>query len=227
VYRALVVLVVATACGRIGYDPIDDGGGDGVLPDGSGAGDGRPGLDAVAPDAFVCPAICNQGCANGVCNILGDELFDITCPPGLACHVTCEGSMSCMARIDCTAARACTVDCTGPDSCFFGATCGAFPCAIHCIGAGSCGPLDCGAAAQCSISCPAVSSCNFGVRCGERTCSVDCSGDGSCGGRVDCTTACACDVTCAAGACRFAPTCPAGCDVPAGCSSQPTGCNSC
>jgi hypothetical protein len=202
--------------------------------------DGAPGIidarppDARPPDARVadastapdatggCPAICNQGCAGNVCHILGDTIpTDITCPAGLACEVTCEGSRTCR-NVSCGPATACTVLCKGVESCPLGATCGDGQCSIFCMGDDSCGALSCGTSSSCQVDCSGVGSCVGAVACPAGLCFVSCRAMDSCGSGIDCRNACSCDATCgAAAACPgTGPVqCPAGCETATGCTS--------
>ena len=213
--RALLALsLMAIACGRIGYDSValvDDAGGGDAAPGQPDADPTAPDADPAAPDAdpaapdaaLACPSICNLGCGDGVCNILGDTLdatgTPIVCPPGLPCHVTCGQRQTCRTRIDCTQATgSCLVDCSGDRSCFFGATCGAAPCEIRCVGFNSCGPLECGETPSCTIACIGDNSCAFGAICcgAASSCDIACTGGGSCSGTMRCDGDPDCDLAC-------------------------------
>jgi hypothetical protein len=165
----VVVVGLAAACGRIGYEagPDDDG-------------------DAV----IVCPEVCDGGCGDGTCVIRGDTpalRTRIECPPGLPCRVTCGEGGACLAVVDCSAAISCEVACTGDDACHGGVVCGAGPCSIECRGRFSCGAIDCADTTSCSIACTGALSCFSEVTCCDAgSCAIACAGNGSCDAPITC-----------------------------------------
>ena len=199
--RWVVIVIVLAGCGRLGYEPLP--GSDLISgADGGATRDGAVAVDAGAGDAPGCPAMCTQGCADGTCHILGDDLdatgTTIRCPPGMPCRVTCMARQSCRTKIDCTGATSCAIDCVGDRSCFFGALCGAQPCDISCAGVNACGPIDCGPSPSCAVTCGGDDSCQFGIQCCgfAAVCDVACTGTGSCSGPVRCTSDPDCNDTC-------------------------------
>lgn len=213
----VVCLALVASCGRLGYDALPN---NGELSDAAEGPNGPPEpgddgnredvdarpvdatVDAGVPDAFVCPAICTQGCTPaGVCRISGDELDSrqeaIVCPPGFPCEITCTAAGACRTRIDCSQGRSCQVRCFGAGSCALGAVCGSQLCSVHCAADDSCGPIDCAQASACSVSCDGDRSCNDGYRCcGGGTCSVACQGTPSCQSDIQCDSDPDCNSAC-------------------------------
>ena len=149
---------VLAACGFIGVgtaavvSDLEAGAGeasgrDGAVSDGNPAfGEGGEiviggGGSVVAPDgaAFTCPAACTS-CTPTTCNILCDGTHPcaapVTCPPGLACHVTCNATDVCSGRaISCAKATSCRVECSQEHACeMVSLECGNGPCRLDCTG---------------------------------------------------------------------------------------------
>jgi len=123
----LLLVLVAAACGRIGYDGLgpsigqDGPGGPG---DASGGADGAAADDA-APLAGDTIMACVDSCA---------------CPPEANCHFVCEGGPC---ALICGRGSTCTLDCAGSCggcglSCFMAASCtllcAAEPCTVTMAG---------------------------------------------------------------------------------------------
>ena len=157
-----------------GVDPGDDcvNRGDKCVTSGLCCGESTD-PDPQAP----CPAICDNGCAEGTCLITcdGAECHDVllSCPDGYNCRVDCSASSDCKkTRIHCPPTERCDVYCAeGGKRCDdLAMQCGDGPCSMTCSGGDECDHAE--------------------VFCGANTCDVVCStGDDP---RVQCGTSCGC-----------------------------------
>jgi hypothetical protein len=153
---------------------------------GSGAADGIDDADAGAacglappPPGGACPAVCNDGCAEGVCRIAcrGEQeckKATIQCPPGFACDISCAGKQSCdAALLVCPDIYACRLLCAGEQSCkAIDFNCRSGICQLSCSGT--------------SQVCESAT-----VNCGEQACTATCNPAESrptvnCGASCDC-----------------------------------------
>jgi hypothetical protein len=171
-----------------GSDASIDAGDDAAVADGdvnnvdAHADDGRVcGFAPPAPGG-ICPAVCNEGCVDGICQIAcrgEQECKDATiqCPLGFTCDINCAGKQSCdSAVIVCPATYACRLVCAGEQSCkALQSNCGSGPCEITCLGSSqacdstivNCGPDACIASCNSSETPPTL---NCGQSCDCRPC---------------------------------------------------------
>lgn len=134
---------------------------------------------SVPPLGGMCPAVCDGGCANGVCTIACNVTQEcrnttITCPPGFACDVQCSGQQGCQnATIACPANHACSVDCSAQQGCR--------DATITC------------ATGACDITCSSATQTCTGtnVVCGSNACSASCAVMGT-QPTLTCGMACSC-----------------------------------
>ena len=157
--------------------PISDGPSDGLV-------DAQPDHDFVcgfAPPApgGSCPAVCNEGCAGGICKIACREdqqckEATLECPAGFTCQINCVGKQGC---------ESASVIC--PDT---------FACSLLCGGEQSCKSLTLGCrSGTCNIECIGKEACEAVVNCGPQTCAAACQEPGAkgrptmnCGESCDC-----------------------------------------
>jgi hypothetical protein len=130
----------------------------------------------------TCPAVCNEGCLGGVCQIgcRGEQECKgatIECPPGFSCEINCAAKQSCdNAVLICPDDYACRLTCAGEQSCkALELTCGSGPCQLTCLGSNqSCDATVVNCSAQaCTASCPSPDnspSLNCGQSCDCRPC---------------------------------------------------------
>ena len=115
--------------------------------------------------AGACPAVCNGGCAGGVCHIVCDvpapadcHSVAIRCPEDIPCRIACTGVASCqLSQIFCPQSASCEVRCEGLYACA-GSTvqCGGHACSADCADGAEYGPaVDCGDSCSCENLCPA------------------------------------------------------------------------
>ena len=145
--------------------------------------DGGPvcGFAPPAPGG-ACPAVCNDGCVDGICQIAcrGEQECKgstIQCPVGFTCEINCAGKQSCdTAVVVCPDTYACRLVCAGEQSCkALESKCGTGPCQIACQGnSQACDStvVNCGAEA-CTASCTSPESAptlNCGPSCDCRPC---------------------------------------------------------
>jgi len=202
----------------------------------------------------TCPAICNGGCASGVCRVIGGA-GDVVCPPTMPCTIDCTEQKACLGAvicgdgaceilcgggdysgqceaIDCSTASSCLIHCMSSGNCTDTITCGpGTSCVVECLGGGACqGAIDC-QADECDIRCLGSGSCQDTITCGSGRCSVTCGDgneDGQCMQTIDCSASCACDVACIGlGSCDGDELCPSGCAGGTGCDSSLPNCDSC
>ena len=148
------------------------------------APDAPPDVDFVcgfAPPApgGECPAVCNEGCAGGICKIGCREDKQckdaaLECPAGFTCQVNCVGKHACeSASVTCPDLFACSLLCGDDQSCK-GVTfnCGSGTCNVDCLGNNACEAI---------------------VNCGPQTCAATCQTSGpmgrptlNCGESCDC-----------------------------------------
>jgi hypothetical protein len=162
--RGLALAAWLVGCGRIGFDPLTDGGahgdggsGDGgAIPDGGGPPDG-----ASACDPTECAAFGGGVCMAGVC------VFDVTaggevvCPPGNACEIDCNAAAACTGSIDCSMATSCTINCNVSGSCQGGSfNCGDTGCDVYCRAQDTCANLQFMCGMPCDVECCASLTCN-------------------------------------------------------------------
>jgi hypothetical protein len=136
------------------------------------------GLSPPAPGG-ECPAVCNDGCVDGICKIgcRGEQQCKestLECPVGFACEVRCAGKQSCeTVSLICPQLYACNLLCTGEQSCKgLQLSCRSGTCGIECLGD--------------QQACETVV-----VNCGSQACSASCSGSAdrptvNCGQSCDC-----------------------------------------
>ena len=153
-----------------------------------------PDTGPVIADLGLCPAVCTNSCAGGICSL--DCSKGCKCPNGYACQIDCKGD-TCAGKIDCTEGISCNINCE-KNACPDAIDCGPAACSINCS-QGSCGgPILCGSGG-CKVNCSS-DSCHNLVRCEVGRCDLHCS-DESCNGTVECSTACACSLTCSKSSC--------------------------
>lgn len=145
----------------------------GPHPDGLACGFAPPGVGGS------CPAVCNDGCVDGVCRIgcRGEQQCKgstLECPAGFACEISCAGKQSCdSASLICPQLHACSLFCTGEQSCkVLQLNCRSGTCAIECLGN--------------QQACDEVV-----VNCGAQACTASCAGSEgrptlNCGQSCDC-----------------------------------------
>ena len=233
----------------------------GILPDGAHESSPAEGLladvhvtdsrvldhavkDVVAsPDVLVCPSICSNKCAGGVCEI-DCKTTACTCPPKLPCRPLC-GTGECHDKVDCSHATSCDVRC-GYNACWGDVLCGTGDCSVTCEGIACHAKVDGSKAQKATITC-GTNACWGDVLCGTGDCTVGCDtlachtkvdgskaqkatitcGTNACWGDVSCGTK-ECRVDCKTGACRNKVICDKACACsvnchPGGCF-QPVGC---
>jgi cysteine-rich repeat protein len=128
------------------------------------------------PPGGECPAVCNAGCTNGICNIDCHNAYEcnVQCPPGFACQVNCIGSNAC-GIINC------------PDD---------YSCQVNCVDNASCtGTLiNCSAEGTCDVYCGADYACDgTHLNCGNDACTGTCGSlclgwpTATCGNSCDCS----------------------------------------
>ena len=130
----------------------------------------------------TCPAVCNEGCIAGVCQIAcrGDQEckgVTLQCPVGFTCELICSGKQSCDATVVvCPDTYACRLLCAGEQSCkALEFNCGSGPCQLTCQGnSQACDStvVNCGAEA-CTASCTSPDNpptLNCGQSCDCRPC---------------------------------------------------------
>lgn len=150
----------------------------------------------VGADGFVCPtAICNGGCAGGVC-LINNPSNNVTCPPGMPCRVRCIGTEVCVDQIDCGSSTTCEVECTGTQACNgLRLECSsATTCALTCGNPSGCNSIDLrpnGGTALC-VACVSGSACNS-VQCNVSPASLKCTATcdvNNCGNTTSTVTKC-------------------------------------
>jgi len=130
----------------------------------------------------TCPAVCNDGCIDGICQIAcrGEQECKgatIQCPVGFTCEINCAGKQSCdTAVVVCPDTYACRLVCAGEQSCkALESNCGSGPCQLSCQGnsqACDSAVVNCGAEA-CTASCTSpenLPTLNCGASCDCRPC---------------------------------------------------------
>jgi hypothetical protein len=111
------------------------------------------------PAQAACVAACPEGgtCEAGTCVLacpgLASCTTGVTCPPGIACRITCTGEKACKLA-DCGSASACRVECVGKASCERVRS----------------------TSAQTDIACTQKDACPD-TRCDGDSCAVQCNGD--------------------------------------------------
>ena len=179
----------AAGAADTGSAPVDSG--DGALDatgmreggrDAQPQGDADGAVDVPPPPGGPCPAVCNGGCAAGICTIAcsGEQECKgatLECPPGFACEVNCVGKRSCDASlVVCSEADACALLCVGEQSCKkVELICRSGTCDIECLGSSqtcemavvNCGQQACTAKCQSPESRPTL---NCGQSCDCRPC---------------------------------------------------------
>ena len=131
-----------------------------------------------SPPGGECPAVCNGGCADGVCVIectLNDCLGEtISCPDGYACEVVCTEYGACTSA---------TIDC--PDT---------YSCTVTCLEDWSCNntTINCSDDGVCDLECGAMGCVGTQLNCGYDACSATCGGICLAEPTVACGSSCEC-----------------------------------
>ena len=165
----------------VDLDTTEDDGADPVADAGAGV-DGFVCGFQPAPTGGECPAVCNGGCAAGICTIACSGELEckgatLECPSGFACEVNCVGKQSCeSALVMCGEIDACKLLCAGDQSCKkVELICRSGTCSAECLGSTqtcqeavvNCGPQACAATCQNAKSRPKM---NCGPSCDCRPC---------------------------------------------------------
>jgi hypothetical protein len=161
--------------------PVSDVGADDVADAGADRDGAVCGFAPPAPGG-PCPAVCNDGCVDGICKIAcrGEQECKeatVECPAGFSCEVNCAGKQSCESvLVVCPELYPCSLLCAGEQSCKeLELNCRSGTCAIECLGNGqacdatlvNCGPEACAASCSGSEGRPTL---NCGQSCDCRPC---------------------------------------------------------
>ena len=154
-WRIALVVIAFAACGRIGFDRLPSGDGDGgtQLP-GSGAvtSDAKPGAGsgvACTGGSCACTNSCTRGCSGSGCMM--------SCSQGANCDFSCDGG-GC--TFDCEDTTCCEFTCNGGGCKYIGASSTTIigSCSQDCMGM-------CTEASDCLVSCGSAKCPCMGPGC--------------------------------------------------------------